>query len=414
MTKYSYLSIKEVSELIQQKKVSPVELVTECLEKIEQLNPKLNAFITITADQALKEAKNAEKDIIDGKWKGSLHGIPVGIKDMFDTAGIRTTAAFELFKDRVPAKDAVVVTKIKQAGAIIIGKMNMHELAMGTTSVTSYFGSVHNPWSQDHVAGGSSGGSAAAVAAGLCYATVDTDAIGSCRLPASCCGVTGFKPSYGLLSLAGILEGEPVDEFILNVAHTAFMCRSVQDAAILFKILADEEARQDKYTTDFRSVFPASENPRIGIIKNLTASDEVREAFSKSIDTFRTLGYTMSDIEIPLEFQVDLKNIDENRREISKSLFDGLDVLILPTVGDVAPSIEAAKVAGEQAVSAANTFFCNYYGLPAISIPCGFDKSGLPIGLQIVGPRWNEAKVLNVAHIFQQRTLWHLKHPVII
>jgi len=180
MTTYRYLSITEVSELIRQKKVSPVELVTGCLERIEQLNPKLNAFITVIAEQALEEAKIAEREIKDGKWRGPLHGIPVGVKDFFDTAGIKTTAAFEYFKDRVPSKDAEVVTKLKKAGAIVIGKMNMHELGMGTTSVISHFGSVHNPWNQDYVAGGSSGGSAAAVAAGLCYATVDTDAIGSC------------------------------------------------------------------------------------------------------------------------------------------------------------------------------------------------------------------------------------------
>ncbi len=207
MTNYSHLSITEVSELIRQKKVSPVELVTGCLERIEQLHPKLNAFIKVTADQALQEAKIAEREITNGTWKGPLHGIPVGVKDFFDTAGIRTTAAFAAFKDRVPAKDAEVVTKLKEAGAIVLGKLNMHELGMGTTSVMSHFGAVHNPWNTDYVAGGSSGGSAAAVAAGLCYATVDTDAIGSCRLPAACCGVVGFKGTYGLLSTKGIAIG---------------------------------------------------------------------------------------------------------------------------------------------------------------------------------------------------------------
>jgi aspartyl-tRNA(Asn)/glutamyl-tRNA(Gln) amidotransferase subunit A len=403
MTNYGYLSITEVSELIQQKKVSPIELVTECLERIEKSNPKLNAFITVTADLALKEAKNAEKEIKIGKWKGPLHGIPVGIKDMFDTAGIRTTAAFGPFNDRVPAKDAEVVTKIKEAGAIVIGKMNMHELAMGTTSVTSHFGSVHNPWNIEYVAGGSSGGSAAAVSAGLCYATVDTDAIGSCRLPASCCGVTGFKATYGLLSLKGILEGEPVDEFILNVAHTAFMCRTAEDSAILLKVLANKEER---------SAFSATKNHRIGIVKNFTASDEVREVFLKSIDTFHSLGYTTSVIDAPLEFQIDLNHIEENRKTISKSLFDSIDVLLLPTVADVTPSIKEAEARGAQAVSPANTFFCNYYGLPTISIPCGFSKNGLPLGLQVVGSRWAEGTVLDVAHNFQQATQWHLNHPI--
>jgi aspartyl-tRNA(Asn)/glutamyl-tRNA(Gln) amidotransferase subunit A len=211
MSDQRYASITEVRELIRQKKVSPVELVRDALKRIEELNPKLNAYITVLDDQSLEAAQNAEVDIKNGQWKGPLHGIPIGVNDFFDTAGIKTTGAFEPLKNRVPTVDAEVVTRLKNAGAIILGKMNMHELGMDTTSLMSCFGLVHNPWDHNYVAGGSSGGSAAAVAAGLCLATVDTDAIGSCRLPASCCGVTGFKPSFGLMSTMGILAGEPVD-----------------------------------------------------------------------------------------------------------------------------------------------------------------------------------------------------------
>lgn len=411
---YHYLSITELSELIRQKKVSPVELVTGCLKRIEQLNPTLNTFITVTADQALQEAKEAEREIKDGKWKGPLHGLPVGVKDMFDTAGIRTTAAFEYFKDRVPTKDAEVVTKLKEAGAILVGKMNMHELAMGTTSVMSYFGSVHNPWNQDYVAGGSSGGSAAAVAAGLCYATVDTDAIGSCRLPAACCGVTGFKATNGLLSIKGILEGEEADETIIRIAHTAFMCRTVEDAAILLNVLANPEVSHSKFKADYRSAFGTTKNSRIGIAKNFKATDEVRTAFLNAVETFRSLASTIGDIDAPLEFSsFAIENIEEDRKTISQSLFKDIDVLLLPTTTDVTPGIEEARAGGPQAVSADNTFFCNYYGLPAISIPCGFSKNGLPLGLQIVGPRWGEGNVLDIAHTFQQATRWHLEHPLV-
>jgi aspartyl-tRNA(Asn)/glutamyl-tRNA(Gln) amidotransferase subunit A len=263
-----HLSITKVSELIRQGKVSPVELVTLCLERIERLNPKLNAFITVTAAQVLKEAQEAEKEIKGGNWKGPLHGIPVGVKDFFDTAGIKTTAAFAAFQNRVPSKDAEIVMKLKETGAIVIGKTNMHELGMGTTSVVSHFGSVHNPWNYDYVAGGSSGGSAAAVAAGLCYATVDTDAIGSCRLPAACCGVTGFKATYGLLSTKGILEGEKADEMILRLSHTALTCRSAEDAAILLTILANPDMNRNKVKTDYRSAFDEKKKLRIGIVKN--------------------------------------------------------------------------------------------------------------------------------------------------
>ena len=168
-------------------------------------------------------------------------------KTCSNSPGIKTTAAFEYFKDRIPTKDAEAVTRIKGAGAIVLGKMNMHELAQGTTSVTSYFGAVRNPWNLDYVAGGSSGGSAAAVAAGLCLATLDTDAIGSCRLPAACCGVTGFKATYGLLGIKGILEGEPVDETILKIAHAAFTTRTVEDTAVMLSVLATPEVRKGKF-----------------------------------------------------------------------------------------------------------------------------------------------------------------------
>lgn len=287
-----FLSIAEASKLVHRQEVSPVEITRECLKRIEELNPKLNAFITVTADQAVEQATNAEAEIKNATWRGPLHGIPVRVKDFFDTAGVKTTGAFEHFRHRVPARDAEVVTRLKEAGAIIVGKMNMHELGMGTTSVVSCFGPVHNPWNIDYVAGGSSGGSAAAIAAGLCFATVDTDAIGSCRLPAACCGATGFKATFGLVSTQGILEGEPVDE--------------------------------------------------------------------ETAATITLIG---------------------------------------------------KKSGNPQAVSPDNTFFCNYYGLPAASVPCGFSHEGLPVGLQVVGPQWGEGAVLNVAHSYQHATTWHLQHP---
>lgn len=410
---YHYLSITEVSKLIRQKQVSPVELVTGCLERIEQLNPVLNAFITVTADRALQEAQKAEQEIENGQWKSPLHGIPIGIKDMFDTAGIRTTAAFEHFKDRIPTKDAEAVTRLKEAGAIILGKTNMHELAQGTTSVTSYFGAVHNPWNHDYVAGGSSGGSAAAVAAGLCFATLDTDAIGSCRLPAACCGVTGFKATYGLLSNKGVLEGEPVDETILKIAHAAVTTRTVEDTAILLNMLATLGKREGKFQADYTSVFGTTKDPKVGIVSNFKATDEVRKAFVKTVETFHSLGYTTAYVDVPLGFPgFDTKNIDDDRKMIPNRLFRDVDVLILPTTTDTTPTIRDAEADGAQAISADNTFFCNYYGLPAISVPCGFDKTGLPLGLQVVGPQWGENKVLDIAHAFHQSTKWHPKHPI--
>lgn len=399
------MSIAELSELIREKKVTPTEIVKECLAKIERLNPTLNAFITVTAEQALQEAAEAEAEINNGNWKGHLHGVPVAVKDMFDTAGIKTTAAFEKMKDRVPEKDAVVVSKLKAAGAIIVGKMNMHQLAMGTTSVVGYFGAVHNPWNADYIAGGSSGGSAAALAAGLCYATIDTDAVGSCRLPASCCGDVGFKPTYGLISTQGILAGEQADETILMLGHTALMTRSIEDTAIVLNALADAEKSQSEFKNDYRAAFDAMKNPRLGVVKNFKATDEVRENFWQAVAVFRSLGLATSEGEVPFEAaKFDIKTITEDRRNIAKTLFNDVDILLLPTVAETTLTIAEAekreKAKGQNApvFPPDNTFFCNYFGLPAASVPSGFDENGLPLGLQIVGRAWGEGEVFDIAN----------------
>src|SRR5262249_10701318 len=200
MKEMTFDSITALAVGLRTRQVSPVDVVETCLQRIDSLSPRLNAFITVLEDGARKAAKEAEAEINAGGWRGPLHGVPIGLKDFYDTAGVRTTAAFEKFRDRIPARDAVAVTRLKDAGAGIIGKTNMHQLGMGTTGLDSDFGPVRNPRNDAYVPGGSSSGSAAAVAAGLCYATLDTDAIGSCRLPAACCGVVGFEGTYGLIN----------------------------------------------------------------------------------------------------------------------------------------------------------------------------------------------------------------------
>ena len=294
----------------------------------------------------------------------------------------------------------------------------MHQLAMGTTSVIGHFGSVHNPWNPDYIAGGSSGGSAAALAAGLCYATIDTDAIGSCRLPASCCGVTGFKATYGLISAKGILEGEKADETIIHLGHTAFMTRTTEDAAIFLNVLADSKISQSEFKNDYHSAFGATKNARIGIVKNFKATEEVRTHFLNAVEVFRSLKYSTSDVEVPFESaRFDTSTIEKDRKAISKSLFRDFDVLVLPTTTETTPTIQEAqqreksKAENSVAFPADNTFFCNYYGLPAITIPCGFSGNGLPLGLQLVGPQWGEGQVLDLANRYQNATEWHVRHP---
>lgn len=412
-TEYTFLSINELGKLIRNRKVSPVAIVSDCLKRIENFNSKLNAFITVTAEQALREAATAEKEINQGNYKGPLHGIPIGIKDMFDTAGIKTTAAFVHFQNRIPEKDADAVTKLKRAGAIIIGKTNQHELAAGTTSIQSHYGTVHNPWNPDYIAGGSSGGSAAAVAAGLCYATLDTDAIGSCRLPASCCGIIGFKATYGLVNLQGVLEGEPVDEAILTLAHAGLMTRSIEDTAILFKALLNPQEDRNKNLLEWNSNADKTTSLRIGFPKNFTASEEIRANFEDVQKKLTSFGHTLSEIDGPFTPSFDLTNVQDDRSQVQKILFTDLDVLILPTTTESVLKISDANAKGPLALSSTNTFFANYYGIPAISVPSGFSSDGLPIGFQIVAGQHEEKKILELANQYQNATDWHLKHPIL-
>jgi aspartyl-tRNA(Asn)/glutamyl-tRNA(Gln) amidotransferase subunit A len=228
------VSLARQGEQLRSRRTSPINIVASCLRQIEERNPQLNAFITVLPEQAMEQAREAEVELSAGHWRGPLHGIPIGIKDFYDTAGIRTTAGFEHFKDRIPVTDAVVVAKLKEAGAIIVGKTNMDSLGMGTTGLESYFGPVRNPWNAEYIPGGSSSGSAVAVATGMCYATIDTDAIGSCRLPAACCGVVGFKGTYGLINPKGILEGEEdPGPMIRWFSHPGITANTAEDVALV-------------------------------------------------------------------------------------------------------------------------------------------------------------------------------------
>ena len=405
-----YAEISEISRRIREQKVSPVEVVKASLERIEKLNPTLNAFITVLADEGLKQATAAEAEVKSGDWRGPLHGIPVGIKDFYDTAGIRTTAAFERFKDRLPARDAASVAKLKRAGAIVIGKTNMHELGMGTTALVSYYGPVRNPWDAEHIAGGSSGGSAAAVASGMCYATLDTDAIGSCRLPAACCGVVGFKGTYGLISPQGILEGEKADEMILWLAHPAITTRSVQDTAHVLDVIAERNSQT--IDANFARGLARGGKPRIGVASNFTAAHEVAAAFESAVDTVRDFGYPLGSVVVPLwDAGRGIANIEADRKAIAQHAFKDVDVLLLPTTTTTVPRIKDAG-ANPLALSPENTSFANYYGLPAISAPCGFDSNGLPLGVQVVGKPWGEQTVFRLTRQYLEATGWGKKHPI--
>jgi aspartyl-tRNA(Asn)/glutamyl-tRNA(Gln) amidotransferase subunit A len=403
-----YESIGELSRRIHDQTVSPVDVVEACLTRIDRLNPTLNAFITVMADEARQQAEAAEAEIKAGRWRGPLHGVPVAVKDFFDTAGVTTTAGSELFKDRVPNADAEAVRKLRQAGAIVIGKTNMDALGMATTGLTSYFGPVRNPWNSDYVAGGSSAGSAAAVAAGLCFATVDTDAVGSVRLPAACCGVVGFKGSADLISTQGILGDQPVDDFIRWMAHAAVTTRSAADTALMLNVLAD---RHDDFAAGIAEVDP---EVRIGVGNNFAADAEVTRAFDKAMTTFRDAGYVTRDAAVPFgdSSQASMASIEADRAGIAAEAFTDVDVIVLPTLHSTVPTVAVAAMNPEQGVAAETTAFANYYSLPVASVPCGFDSHGMPIGLQIVGKPGDERTVLHLAHHYALCAKADVKHPI--
>lgn len=377
---------------------TPIETIAELRARIEantlrigdvrrdtsarlDANNDLNDFISIM----LEDASNGNASL-------PLAGVPIGLKDFFDTKGVRTTAAASHYADRVPAEDADVVHMLKSLGAMLVGKTNMHVLGMGTTSLESHFGPVRNPWMPDRVAGGSSGGSAAAVASGICMATIDTDAVGSARLPAACCAVTGFKPSYGRLPTDGILRGEPVDAAILALNHTSIITLSAEDALFVFAAL-----------TGASRAAPAPA-PRLGLVKNYTASDAMTQTYEALLPSIASLSALAVEVILPFsEARFDPTGIEDARAAINDRLFSDADLLVLPTLVDAVPTIESALRDGAQAVSPANTFFANYFGLPAITIPLQNSPQLGPVALQIVGPIDADVRVLDFARDVQKR-----------
>src|SRR5215471_9629277 len=242
------LDLSEASLAIQKKEVSPVALAEACLARIERLNPAVNAFITVTADSALEEAGKAEAEIARGEWKGPLHGIPLALKDLAETAGVRTTAASAVLKNYVPSADAEVVRRLRAAGAVLLGKLNLHEFAYGGSGIIGHFGPARNPWNSAHITGGSSSGSAVAVASGMCYGAIGTDTAGSIRLPAAFCGITGIKPTYGLVSTRGIIP------LSWSLDHVGPMARTAADAALILQAIAAYDP-QDIYCQKFPPVY---------------------------------------------------------------------------------------------------------------------------------------------------------------
>jgi aspartyl-tRNA(Asn)/glutamyl-tRNA(Gln) amidotransferase subunit A len=445
------LSISELSSRFRSLELSPVEITQACLRQIERIDPKLNAFITVTADSALQQARHAESEIQRGNWRGALHGVPIALKDLIDTAGVRTTAGSELFQDRVPPQDSEVVRRLRAAGAVLLGKTNLHEFAYGASSIVSHFSPVHNPWNLERIAGGSSGGAAAAVAAGLCYAAIGTDTAGSIRLPAAFCGVVGLKPTYGAVSTRGVIP------LAWSYDTVGPITRSVEDAALVMQQIAGYDPE------DPNSIEPRAEDNRAGLEGEKSRlrvgvprkffyeqlDDEVERALAAALKVIESFSAELREVEIPVDedrtvqtseayafhakFMEDSSHlyqpetlrrlnggkactaadyIEKYRglqklRRSAANIFQEVDVLITPTSPVLPPSIEELQAGPDQLrtkelVMLRNTRPFSVLGLPAISVPCGFSRAGLPIGMQIAGPPAGEVALSSVACTYER------------
>ena len=457
-----WISLVDAAAMLRRRTVSPVDLTQSCLRRVERLNPRLNAFIAVTAETALAEARRAEKEILASRWRGPLHGIPIALKDLFDTAGLRTTAASAQYSERVPAEDAEVVGRLRAAGAVILGKLNMDEFAYSFTSETSYFGLSRNPWDAQRSPGGSSGGPAIAVATGMCFAALGSDTGGSIRLPAALCGITGLKPTYGRVATRGVVP------LAWSLDHVGPMCRSARDAAAVLAAICGRD-RVDPACSmpalprpDDIFRFPAK-GIRLGLPRGSwfqQVDPEVKDASDKALKLLERLCGAVEEVDLPplppapqlpslpltylmiiqseaYAFHEELlkrhperyhastresiqngekiavgdyvrarREMERLRAEIGR-VFDRVDLLITPTSPGAA--FELGKT--PDVVFLRNTAPWNLYGLPSISVPCGFTGGGLPIGLQITGPATREDLVLKLADTYQQSTDWHRRRP---
>jgi len=460
-TDLAFASIEEVARLYRKRKVSPVEVTKLMLDRIDQLNPKINAYITVTSEIALAQAKRAETEMFSPRGRksrrdrGPLHGIPISLKDNVYTKGIRTTAGSKILKDFIPLHDAEAWAKLEEAGAILVGKTNLHEFAYGVTTNNPHYGPTRNPWDLNRIPGGSSGGSAAAVAAGLCYGSIGTDTGGSIRIPSSLCGVVGVKPGIGRVSLEGVVPLSPRLDFVGPLART------VADTILLLEPIFSRGKREPSLLSTRKSPSRSSKRLKLGIPKEFffdVIAGDVDVAFRNVIRGFEKQGASVKEISISLlseteeagnhiawpeatlyhqqagwfparsaEYGEDVRSRLEMGTKVSAIAYlqalatrdkvidqfhlamanAGVDALVVPTTPISAPLIgeESTLVGKANHVTRALLLRlnrpANLAGIPAISVPCGFTSSGLPIGLQLIGAVNNEALLLGIAQVAQ-------------
>ena len=469
------MTISEISSQLRRKKLSPLDLTKVFLERTKKLNGVLNAYVTLTEERALADARVAEKEIRRGRYRGPLHGIPFSIKDNIATKGVRTTAGSKILSEWIPDHDATVVTKLKQAGAVILGKTNMHEWASGGTTINPYYGTTRNPWGLARMSGGSSGGSAVSVAASLCLASIGTDNAGSVRNPASFCGVVGLKATYGRVSRFGDVPGTGG----FSSDHFGIFTKTVKDCALVLRNIAGYDPNDP-----LSSVVPVPnyaqglgksvKGLKFGVLGGFfdeNVSAEVRKAVEDAAKLLQSLGMRKVEVRIP---HIDLvpavqtatsrvenvtqvtKHLKARPNDFSRPLlhrlicsltipgstyiaaqrvrrvicdefrkaFEKLDLMLAPTTPVPAYSIEESQqgslmlngrevalqtIHGSLGTSCTIPF--NVTGLPAISLCCGFSSLGLPMGLQIISDAFQESKVFQAAHAYEQAARWFEKRP---
>ena len=461
-----YASAGQLGPMIRSGEISPVEIIEAHLSRIRATEPVLNSFITVLADEATTAARQAERDIRAGRHRGPLHGIPVGLKDLFNTGGVRTTSGSRIYDNYIPAQDCTVAARFREGGAILLGKLNMHQFAYGPTGENPDYGHMHNPWDPERVSGGSSGGSGSAAAAGQCTITTGSDTGGSIRIPAALCGIVGLKPTYGRVSRHGLTP------LAWSMDHPGPMVRTVEDAAITMNVIAGHDpndvASANLPVPDYTASLTGEiSGLRIGVPRQYMEAPldpEVRQAVNSALEQMETMGADVIEVEFPefndaaaisttmlmaeasacfrdllasdgnrlyepvrlrLEAGLFISAADYLRAQQGRAVFDhaarrlleDVDLLAGPTEPVTAPPILQQQVlAGEQEIGtvAALTQYTRPYnitGFPAISVPCGFSSGGMPIGLQLAGRPFDEETVLRAAHAYEQSTDWHSRRP---
>ena len=462
-----YTSLRGLATLIQRQEVSPVEATQAVVDRVEKFDRQLNSVITLLRDEALTQAHAAEQEILAGRYRGPLHGVPIAVKDLFYTKGIRTTAGSKVLFDFKPTYDATVISRLHDAGAILIGKLNMHEFARGATNASSLIGACTNPWDTLRVPGGSSGGSAAAVAAGLCFASLGSDTEGSIRIPAALCGIVGLKPTYGRVSRHGVFP------LSWSLDHVGPMARTVTDVVLMLQVIAGHDRHDPTTRTavvpDYSVALTKDiEGARLGIPQEFyfeQLDPEVRDSVRAALQSLERAGAQLEEISLPfskyaasagriiaLTESAEIHEPFLNRRssdyssDVRAGLLTGqlisgkhyvkaqrvrslirqemaaalrrVDALVTPTVPIPAPSIGQAMVDMHQETLDVTwalsrlTRPANLTGFPAVSVPCGFTEGGLPIGLQLTGRPFAEATILQLAYAYEQENTWHQRRPM--